>query len=461
MRTLAKHFFSLLLLGATLSSQPGYSQAWNKIGISSPTTGWASTPAIAIDKHGTPYVAFLNINDQVSVMKYNGVSWITVGGANITAGAISNCGEPAPIAIDTSGAPYIAYPDTGGKATVMRYNGSSWVAVGSPLFSDGPATGITLAIDGGTPYVAYGDTGGGKATVMKYNGTTWVPVGSKRFSSGYAFLPSIAIAPDGTPYIAFCDDSHLNMISVMKYDGTTWVTVGAAHLSVGSALYPSLAIDKGGTPYVGYMDEAPVSGGATVMKYNGTSWVGVGPEGGAGAGAEFTTLALDTNGTPYVSYADYTTANHQASVTKYNGTTWVTLGSTGFSVGEVSYVPIAIDPSGTPYVAYTDTGTSVSHAAVMKFVAPANTGVKSMGNHASASISVFPDPGNGEFTINISSQANEDATVIVTNVAGAQVKELTVPTNKATQVQLSVPPGIYYLSAFMKNEKAVLKIVVE
>ena len=457
MQTITKYIFLSTLLSTVLMSQTSYSQAWTKIGITSPTTGWATIPAIASDKNGILYVAFLSINDQASVMKFDGTSWTTVCADNISAGAISNCGEPAPIATDTSGMPYIAFPDTGGKATVMKFDGSSWGPVGSPLFSAGAAIGLSLAIGGSTPYVVYGDTGGSKATVMKYDGSSWVPVGSPRFSAGYAFLPSIAIAPDGTPYIAYCDNSDLNMITVMKYNGTSWVTVGGAHMSAGSALYPSLAIDRSGTPYVAYEDESILSGGGTVMKYNGTAWVAVGS---SLPGAEFTALAIDTSGTPYVSYADFTTPHEGASVMKYNGSSWVLMGSAGFSAGSVSYAPIAITPSGIPYVTYSDTGTFVNHVAVMEFVDPA-LGINNSTNHPIAAISVFPDPGNGAFTINIPSAVNENTTVIITNTTGQQVKELTVPTNKDTPVQLNLPPGTYYLSAMVKNGKAATKIVVE
>jgi hypothetical protein len=43
------------------------------------------------------------------------------------------------------------------KATVMRFNGTSWEIVGTPGFSDGRADRPSLAIYNGTPYVAYAD----------------------------------------------------------------------------------------------------------------------------------------------------------------------------------------------------------------------------------------------------------------------------------------------------------------
>ena len=75
------------------------------------------------------------------------------------------------IAIDRSGTPYVVYQDggNGSKATVMLYNGSSWVNAGSAGFSAGSVGYTSIAIDSsGTPYIVYQDWGNeGKATVMK------------------------------------------------------------------------------------------------------------------------------------------------------------------------------------------------------------------------------------------------------------------------------------------------------
>ena len=95
------------------------------------------------------------------------------------------------LAIDDSGTPYVAYKDGfySNKATVMKFNGSNWVNVGSPGFSAGEASHISLAIDdSGMPYVAYQDSFSysgviNKVTVMKFDGSQWVNVGSPGFFS--------------------------------------------------------------------------------------------------------------------------------------------------------------------------------------------------------------------------------------------------------------------------------------
>ncbi len=113
------------------------------------------------------------------------------------------------------------------KATVMKYNGSAWVLVGSAGFSAGRAdyTNLVFAPDG-TPYVAYADRGnGGKATVMKFSGSSWAAVGSA-FSTAGAMYTSLAFAPDGTPYVAYSDSNSSYKATVMKYNGSAWATGG-------------------------------------------------------------------------------------------------------------------------------------------------------------------------------------------------------------------------------------------
>ncbi|MFA7242203.1 MAG: hypothetical protein WC091_18995 [Sulfuricellaceae bacterium] len=65
--------------------------------------------------------------------------------------------------------------------------------------------------EAGKPYVAYTNTGdmSNKTSVMKFNGANWVAVGSAEFSAGGAEYISLAIAPDGTPYVAYIDSEHL------------------------------------------------------------------------------------------------------------------------------------------------------------------------------------------------------------------------------------------------------------
>ncbi len=55
------------------------------------------------------------------------------------------------------------------KPTVMKFDGTNWVAVGSPGFTSGQASYMSFAMHNGIPYIAYQDSASSnKATVMKF-----------------------------------------------------------------------------------------------------------------------------------------------------------------------------------------------------------------------------------------------------------------------------------------------------
>lgn len=321
--------------------------------INTNNNSWSS---IAIDNTNTPYIAFYESFSKGSVMKYNSGSWSYVGSPQFTAGAT----QYNSLAIDASGTPYMAYQDAYSGASVMKYDGSSWVNVGSTNFSSAGASYTSLAIDpSGTPYVAYKDAyymHTDRATVMKYNGSSWVAVGTPGFSAGAANYTSLAIDGGGTPYVAYSDGANSNKVSVMKYTGSAWVQVGAAGFSAGAASYVSLAIDNSGIPYVAYKDGGN-SNKATVMKFNGTSWVNLGSAGFTPGTADYTSLAIDHSNIPYIVFSNGASSN-KATVMKYNGSSWAVYGNSGYSAGTATYTSIAIDAYGIPVTAFQDAGSS-------------------------------------------------------------------------------------------------------
>jgi hypothetical protein len=81
---------------------------------------------------------------------------------------------------------------------------------------------------------------------------------------------------------------------------------------------------------------------------------------------------------------------------------------------------------------------------------------------------VYPNPNYGAFTINISSvinlayrQAGEQAQIIVTNIVGQKIKELSAVTNKDVELQLNAPAGMYFVSVITSNGRWSKKVVVE
>jgi|GEM_PF-3465161 len=284
--------------------------------------------------------------------------WVTVGLAGFSAGVAWYTS----LAMD-DGTPYVAYQDfaNSDKATVMKFNGLAWETVGSVGFSAGEAYFTSLVIENGTPYVAYMDQANSfKATVMKFNGATWETVGSAGFSAGAAGYTSLALH-NGTPYVAFSDAANGSRVTLMKFNGVAWEIVGAPGFSTFLAGSISLALDNG-TPYVAF-EHSLSDQKATVMKFNGTSWETVGAEGFSAGIANYTSLVVE-NGTPYVAYQDFANS-YKTTVMKFNGVSWETVGAAGFSAGNAYYLSLAMD-NGIPYLAYQDE-TTPHKTTVMKF----------------------------------------------------------------------------------------------
>lgn len=288
------------------------------------------------------------------------------------------------MAIDPSGTQYVAFADhsvSPSVATVMVYNSSAgWTTLGSPLGST--ADNVSIAIDPcGIPYAVFEDGAyGGAATVMTYDGSRWVPVGSPGFSAGAVQFPSVATDPDGVPYVAYQDlSSETGGVTVMKFDGSSWVTVGSPGFSAGAAQFVTLQLDNGGVPYVAFQDMSTRPSSVTVMQYTADAgWTVVGMPGFSFGEADWPYLTLDGSGTPYVVFEDGTFGG-AATVMTFDGDSWKYVGVPGFSASSVSQTTMAMG-SGIPYVSYLDGATGgitvmqFTDAGWVPFVGPVTSG---------------------------------------------------------------------------------------
>ncbi|HNV97298.1 MAG TPA: hypothetical protein PKL13_03190, partial [bacterium] len=256
------------------------SAGWYAAGTSAFSDARAIYPSLYVYDNGTatgtPYVGYFNTSDgtngKIIVKKLENETWQTVG-TEVTSNTATY--SYVSLVVDSLGVPHIAFYDgyNSKKATVMKYNGSSWVNVGSAGFSSGQADYVSLAIDSNNiPYVAFKDAGNSsKATVMKYNGSSWVNVGSAGFSSGQADYVSLAIDSNNIPYVAFKDAGNSSKATVMKYTGigiSGWTNVGSAGFSDGQADYTWIAIDSDDVSYVVFKDVVNANK-TTVMKFDG------------------------------------------------------------------------------------------------------------------------------------------------------------------------------------------------
>ncbi|MES2702532.1 MAG: T9SS type A sorting domain-containing protein [Bacteroidota bacterium] len=109
---------------------------------------------------------------------------------------------------------------------------------------------------------------------------------------------------------------------------------------------------------------------------------------------------------------------------------------------------------------FTYTVTNLCGTASKQFVVELSTvGVDDV-NSSTASFDVYPNPSNGAFAINLSSDNNDAAVVTVTNAIGQTVKEFTLAANKVSQVQLDQPAGVYFITAVSATGRYTSKVTI-
>lgn len=338
-------------------------KGWAIVGSAGFSGGQAYDVSLAIDGSDRPCVAYMDASTspayKATVMRFNGTAWAALGGPGMSSGVVSSTS----ISLDEGGGIYTSYKDEdlSGKATVRKYSGGSWTTVGAAGFSAGTFIYSSLAVHSNgtvyTPYVAYQDGGNGsKATVKSFDGSDWIGVGSDGFSDGQILGTSMTIADDGTPYLAYIDNNASNKATVKKYSTGAWSTlpVGGEGLSADAVDWVSLAMDSTGRPCLAYRDNSAAAGGkATVMSYDGGGWTLVGSQGLSAGTADYVSIAGASDGTLYLVYKDNANGG-KATVKHYTGSAWVTVGTEGFTAGTAEYVSLKLDSVNTPYIAFRD-----------------------------------------------------------------------------------------------------------
>jgi hypothetical protein len=363
---------SCSVLIAVLFALFGVKQAqadWRQVGAAGFSAGDATDISLAVDSSGIPYVAYSECMDancsvtEARVKKLSGSDWIQVGAvAKFTGG---NAGATR-LAVDKNGTPYVAFSDTnnGGKLRVMKLNGSSWMDVGGNVpISGSKATDISIAVDtNGKPFVAYSECVNGcidsRVTMATLNGTDWGAFNGAGFSVDAASSVGLALNSSGIPFVAYIhtDSNDTNKIGVIQYSDTGWIQVGLADFAAASIEgNVRLACTSSDILYVAYND---ADGKISVKKFSDAGWTQVGAAGFSTGEATDISLAMDSKGTPYVAYSECIDANcsvMEARVKKFSGSVWTQVGAvTKFTGGNADSTNLALDKNGILYVAYSD-----------------------------------------------------------------------------------------------------------
>ncbi len=224
------------------------------------------TPTLTISNNGQSATLTLTGNAVSSTLE-DSVSDLTITFLN---GAFTNTPTASTV---------VNYTDTTGSIYFNTYK-MLWKFVGTPGFSTGGASYMSLALDStNTPYALYRDGAqSNKATLMKFDGTSWVAVGTPGFSTGTAEHTSLALDSTNTPYALYRDGAQTNKMTGMKFEPLfvpTLTTDSLPTITDTSAVLTGTIVSTGGEPsdVVGFNYGLDTTYGTNVTQ-NGTFDVG-------------------------------------------------------------------------------------------------------------------------------------------------------------------------------------------
>ena len=411
-------------------------QQWEHIGNAGFTTSGTDYNGMAIGSDESIYVLANVTNASTEVWTFNDSTWELVGPSDFS--GFTSVHQS--ICISENDSLYVGMSEwtEGEKASVMKYNGTDWVYVGSPGISAAKADFTNVRTINDSVYISFNDYDvNQKLSVMKYNGTSWSYVGSQGFSDGEANRPNMEIY-NGTPYVAFADISVSGKMSVMRYDGFNWEYIGNQGFTPDEAGYNDLAIDANGTPYVSFADWS-VGGKASVMKFDGTNWVYAGTAGLTSVGVNYTKLDFDELDRPYIAY-NKTDGSNELIVQLFDFASWSSIGGavTDDCQGRVDFKVINY---GKYYISFNE-GLTGSKTSVKVLDLSSNIEELSYSN----TFGVFPNPANDIITIDNNGEAFESVTIL--SLSG----QVILSTGLDNTIDISeLPNGVYIIKLLTKE----------
>ncbi len=242
---------------------------WAPVGNKQFTEGRSDYVSLGLAEDNTPYVAFSDRSEAslpsrgLNIYGYNS-AWVS----NPPAGVLTSATK----FVRRNGELYLAIMERTGdanKPSVYKLENGMWSAVGATQFSANGENGyINVDMDvapDGTIYAAYQEySANGRINyVMKYDGSTWSAIGEPVNVGSERDNFNIAVHPDGRLFFAYVDDAGLN-IRTFNEATNNW-NASQMLISGGVGEY-DMQISEVGVPYVAaVLDESDMT---KVMKYD-------------------------------------------------------------------------------------------------------------------------------------------------------------------------------------------------
>jgi hypothetical protein len=208
------------------------------------------------------------------------------------------------------------------------------------------------------------------------------------------------------------------------------------------------------------------SGHVRIYRWNGNVWLQKGADidgeaSGDGSGwsvsmPDSNTIAVGANQND----GNGSDAGH-ARIYRWNGNLWVQIGADidGEATNDLSGCSVSMPDSNTIAVGAMNNagnGNFAGHTRVYSFKSATNVGVS--GNNFGNALKVYPNPTNGELSIDLGSSYN-NVSVIISNALGQVVQSQNFSNSNVLQIKISGEAGVYFIEVNSGGKRARLKVM--
>src|SRR4051812_4600867 len=258
---------------------PAAAAGWTIVPSPTPTPG-SDLNAVAVPAARTAWAVGKNhrygSDHQMVILRWDGTAWTVATAPNsrcynealfgVTFTSPGNGWAVGESPISTRRPSTCSTPPRRG-ALVVRWNGSSWSVMDTPVPATGTATLRSIAAVGASEAWAVGRSAYGSPLVSHLTGGTWRTV-----SVPTADLAGVAVVSAGNVWsVGFTTTSGGTAAAVLHYNGSTWNRSALPAVSGSSALTAVAAVAANDVWAVGHA--IPDTGvQPLVMHYNGAAW---------------------------------------------------------------------------------------------------------------------------------------------------------------------------------------------
>lgn len=438
----------------------------------------------------------------VRVYQWNGTAWVQKGGD--IDGEADNDYSGAAIDISANGnlVAIGSYKSNAGafdsgQTRIFEWGGSAWVQKGASIngLAFGDQSGFSVSMSDNGLTVAIGELNSdvvgpdaGQARVFQWSGSAWMQKGATLLgeATGDLFGFDVSLAADGNTLAVGAKKNDGNgaeagHVRVFEWSGSAWAQKGADidGEAIGDNFGVSVALNESGDTLVAGADRnnnfGAQRGHARVYVWSGSAWAQWGNDFDGVADYDWFGIATaispdgetivisgygnDESGTDagHVKVYRYCPNNIDPTVTQ-SGTT-LTATASGYMYQWVdcddNYAPITGETSQSfTYTSYGNYAVLIDDGScpiLSNCVLIDGAGL----NDIESGFKVFPNPSNGQFTIQ--TMADEPCRITIVDITGEEVFNADYSNQSSIEIDLNESPGVYFLYLTTESGKAFKK----